>query len=207
MDKIALVTGSTNNIGKGIAEGLAKDGFIVIVTSRPREEARQVAEHLPKPGGYYQVDFSDAEQIAGLFKFVKETYGRLNVLVNNVAYTANESILDCTLDVWERTLNTNLRSYYLCTRYAAEIMKEHGGGAIVGITVGGDGGGGSKNKFAYSVSKGGVNILTKSAAADLAPFGIRVNAISIGQPGSPVGSKEHLDQNPPSDLSGQRGRL
>jgi NAD(P)-dependent dehydrogenase (short-subunit alcohol dehydrogenase family) len=165
METVALVTGSTNNIGKGIAETLSRDGFLVIVTSRHENEAKEVADHLPAKGAYYQVDFSDAGQIAGLFSFIKKSYGRLDVLVNSVAHTENESILGCTLETWERTINTNLRSYYLCTRYAAEIMRECGGGNIVNITVGGGEGGGGKNKFAYTVSKGGVNSLTKCAAA------------------------------------------
>jgi len=210
MSQIALVTGSTNNIGKGIAQGLSRDGFLVIITSRHGEEARDVAAQLPAEGASYQVDFTDPEQIGGLFAFVRKTYGQLDVLVNNVAYTANESILECTLDVWERTINTNLRSYFLCTRYAAEIMKEHGGGSIVNITVGGAAvTAGGKQKFAYTVAKGGVNSLTKCAAADLAPFNIRVNAVSIGQMGSPVGSKQHLDRRReyalPSVLAGHIG--
>jgi NAD(P)-dependent dehydrogenase (short-subunit alcohol dehydrogenase family) len=192
MEKVALVTGSTNNVGKGIAEGLSKDGFTVIITSRHGNEAKEVAEHLPKQGAYYQIDYSDAEQIFALFSFVRRTYGRLDVLINNVAYTQNESIMDCFLETWERTINTNLRSYYLCTRYAAEIMKEHGGGNIVNITIASSGG--SKSKFSYSVSKGGVNSLTLSAAVDLAPFNIRVNAISIGPTGTPVGSKDNMER-------------
>jgi NAD(P)-dependent dehydrogenase (short-subunit alcohol dehydrogenase family) len=210
MSRVALVTGSTNNIGKGIAIGLSRDGFLVIVTSRHEDEARDVAAYLPTKGAFFQVDFTDPEQISGLFAFVKKTYGRLDVLVNNVAYTANESILECTLDIWERTINTNLRSFYLCTRHAAEIMKEHGGGSIINITVGGAAAtAGGKQKFAYTVAKGGVNSLTKCAAADLAPFNIRVNAVSIGQMGTPVGSKEHPDRRReyalPSVLAGHIG--
>ena len=168
MEKVALVTGSTNNIGKGVAEKLSEDGFIVIITSRYGNEAKEVAEHLPKKGASYE-----AERIANLFSSIRNSYGQLDVLVNNVAYTKNESILDYTLEIWEYIVNTNLRSYYLCTRYASEIMKEHGGGNIVNITIGSSRGIG--NKFAYSVSKGGVNSLTMSAAVDLAPFNIRVN--------------------------------
>ena len=192
MEKVALVTVSTNNVGKGIAEQLAKDGFMVVITSRDGNEAKRVSDNLFKKGTYYEVDFSNPEQIEGLFSFVKKTFSRLDVLVNNVAYTKNESIMDCTLDIWECTINTNLRSYFLCTRYAAEIMKEQGGGNIVNITVASDHGIGSK--FAYAVSKGGVNSLTMSAAVDLAPFNIRVNAISIGPTGTPVGSKENPDR-------------
>lgn len=135
MDKVALVTGSTNNVGKAIAESLSRDGYTVIVTSRHEDEAKKVAGNLPKKGGFYQVDFSNPEQVAALFSFVKKTYGRLDVLVNNVAYTKNESIMDCSLETWDKTINTNLRSYFLCTKYAAEIMKGNSGGNIVNITI------------------------------------------------------------------------
>jgi 3-oxoacyl-[acyl-carrier protein] reductase len=188
MEKVALVTGSTHNMGKAIAETLSGDGYMVIVTSRHEDEARAVAESLPKKGTYYKVDFSDAKQIEGLFTFIKEKFGRLDVLVNSLAYTKNESILDCTLEIWEKTINTNLRSYFLCTRYAAEIMKGLGGGNIVNITISGRRG--TRDKFSYVVSKGGVGFLTMSAALDLAPYNIRVNAVGSGLVGTPVGTKE-----------------
>lgn len=200
MERVALVTGSTNNVGKSIAEVLSKDSFLVVVTSRHGAEAKDVAEHLPKKGDFYQVDFSNAEQIAGLFAFLKKKYGRLNVLVNNVAYTKNESIMDCDLETWEYTINTNLRSYYLCTRYAAEIMKEHGGGNIVNITISRNRG--AKDKFSYSVSKGGINSLTMSAAVDLSPYNIRVNAIAIGPTGTPVGQKDYPERTRKSESPG-----
>jgi len=192
MEKIALVTESTNNVGKGIAEILSGDGYKVIITSRHTEEAKEVADHLPRRGGYYQVDFSLPEQISGLFSHIEKTYGRLDVLVNNVAYTKNESIMDCTLETWDTTINTNLRSYFLCTKYAAEIMMKQGGGNIVNITISRNRG--AKDKFSYSVSKGGVKSLTMSAQVDLAPFNIRVNALGIGPTGSPVGQKENPER-------------
>ena len=207
MEKIALVTGSTNNVGKSIAETLSKDGFTVIVTSRHESEAKEVAGRLSKKGAYFPLDFANAEEIASLFAFIKKTYGKLDVLVNNVAYTSNESILDCTLDNWERTINTNLRSYFLCTKYAAGIMKENGGGNIVNITISNTHGG--KNKFSYIVSKGGINSLTGCASVDLAQYNIRVNAVGIGPTGSPVGSKDYADRKRgyenPASLTGHIG--
>lgn len=193
MERIALVTGSTHNMGKAIAETLSGEGFLVIVTSRHEDEARKLAENLPKKGAYYKIDFSDAKQIENLFSFIKTEFGRLDVLVNSLAYTKNESILDCTLEIWEKTINTNLRSYFLCTKYAAEIMKELGGGTIVNITISGKSG--TKDKFSYVVSKGGVGFLTMGAALDLAPFNIRVNAVGVGLVGTPVGTKEFPERN------------
>jgi NAD(P)-dependent dehydrogenase (short-subunit alcohol dehydrogenase family) len=192
MEKIALVTGSTSNIGKAIAEILARQEFHVIVTSRKEEEAKAVSENLPVRGSYFGLDFSEVGAIESLFTFIKERFGRLDVLVNNVAYTRNESILDCDLHTWEYTIDTNLRSYYLCTKLASEIMKEHGGGCIVNITVSSTRG--VKDKFSYVVSKGGINSLTMCAAVDLAPYNIRVNAVGSGLVGTPVGYREFVNR-------------
>jgi NAD(P)-dependent dehydrogenase (short-subunit alcohol dehydrogenase family) len=192
MEKIALVTGSTNNIGKAIAEVLAQQGFDVIVTSRNEEEAKAVSEKLAKKGSYFRVDFSEVSAIERLFNFIKERFQRLDVLVNNVAHTKNESILDCDLTTWEYTINTSLRSYYLCTKFAAEMMKRQGGGAIVNITISSTRG--TKDKFSYTTSKGGVNNLTMCAAIDLAPFNIRVNAVGSGLVGTPVGYREYVNR-------------
>jgi NAD(P)-dependent dehydrogenase (short-subunit alcohol dehydrogenase family) len=187
MEKIALVTGSTSNIGKAIAETLSREGYHVIVTSRNEAESREVAAQLPKPGSYFKIDYAQAEEIKALFDFIKEKFGRLDVLVNNVAYTKNESILECDLETWEQTINTNLRSYFLCSRYAAMLMKEQGGGNIVNMTIASTRGG--RKKFSYHVSKGGINFLTTSAALDLAPYKIRVNAVGVCPTGTPVGSR------------------
>ncbi len=192
MEKVALVTGSTSNVGKGIAGALSADGYTVVVTSRHENEARDVAAALPHKGAHFALDFADPPAIAALFDFVNKRFGRLDVLVNNVAFTQNESILDCSLENWERTINTNLRSYFLCTKYAAGIMQKNGGGSIVNITI--SNARGSSNKFAYTVSKGGVNSLTGCAAADLAQYHIRVNAVGIGPTGSPVGSKDYPER-------------
>jgi 3-oxoacyl-[acyl-carrier protein] reductase len=192
MEKIALVTGSTNNIGKSIAETLANRGYHVIITSRHEEEAKIVSDNLSNPGDYCSVDFSDAASIESLFAFIRNRFQRLDVLINNVAFTRNESILDCDLQTWEYTIAVNLRSYYLCTKLAAGIMKERGGGSIVNITVSSSRG--MKDKFSYIVSKGGVNNLTMCAAMDLAPYQIRVNAVGSGMVGTPVGYREYVNR-------------
>jgi NAD(P)-dependent dehydrogenase (short-subunit alcohol dehydrogenase family) len=192
MERVALVTGSTNNIGKSIAETLAREEFHVIVTSRNETEAKTVSDNLPKKGSYFRVDFSEVSAIESLFRFIRDRFNRLDVLVNNVAFTKNESVLDCDLNTWEYTINTNLRSYYLCTKFASEIMKGHGGGNIVNITVSSMRG--VKNKFSYVVSKGGINSLTMCSALDLAPYNIRVNAVGSGLVGTPVGYREYVDR-------------
>jgi NAD(P)-dependent dehydrogenase (short-subunit alcohol dehydrogenase family) len=193
VDNIAVVVGSTSNIGKAIAERLSRDGYRVVVTSRHGDEASKVAESFPNQAESYELDVTDPEQIDSLFEFVDRLPGELDVLVNNVAYADNKSVLEADRDEWDKTIDTNLRSFFLCTQAAGERMKDTDGGAIVNITVSATGG--VSNKIAYASSKGGVNRLTKSSALDLAPHGIRVNAVGSGIVGSSVGEREIGDRN------------
>lgn len=190
-EQIAVVTGSTSNIGRAIAELLSADGYYVVVTSRHAEDASSVAESLPNDAASKAVDLADPAGAEALFEFVDGLSGDLGVLVNNVAYADNASVLDCDLAEWDRALDTNLRSFFLCTQAAAERMKETGGGAVVNVTVSETGG--VSEKIAYMSAKGGVNAFTKSAALDLAPHDIRVNAVGSGLVGSSVGSKSERD--------------
>jgi NAD(P)-dependent dehydrogenase (short-subunit alcohol dehydrogenase family) len=185
MTRTALVTGSTNNIGKAIAERLAADGYHVVVTSRHGEEAEAVAEALPGEGSGYEVDFADPVEIDALFDHIVDRLGGLDVLVNNVATSPKQSVLECDLDTWERVMATNLRSYFLCTKRAAELMTAAGEGSVVNVTIARQGG--REGKVAYSVSKAAITMLTYCTALDLAPYGVRVNAVGSGLVGTPVG--------------------
>lgn len=197
MSEIAIVVGSTRNIGRATAEALSEDGYHVVVTSRRGEDAEAVAAELPREGSGFEVDVTEPGEIDDLFGFVDRLDGRLAVLVNSLARSENESVLDCDLETWEATMNTNLRSFFLCTRAAAERMKETGGGSIVNVTVSRKRG--LAGKFSYMVSKGGVNMLTKCAALDLVPHGIRVNAVGSGLVGTPVGYREMVGREKETD--------
>lgn len=183
---VAVVVGSTRNIGRTIAERLSADGYHVVVTSRHGDDAERVAAELRAEATGFEVDVTEPAEVEGLFEHVDATFGRLDALVNNVAYTANESILDCDLETWERTIQTNLRSYFLTTKHAAALMND--GGAIVNVTVSSTRG--LPEKFSYMTSKGAVTYLTRAAALDLIDEGIRVNAVGSGLVGTPVGYNE-----------------
>lgn len=185
MTETALVTGSTNNIGEAIAERLAADDYHVIVTSRHGDEAAAVAEGLPTPGSSFEVDFADPVDVQALFDHVREEFGGLDVLVNNVARSPKQSVLECDLEEWDRTMHTNLRSYFLCTQAAGQLMADGDGGTIVNVTIAREGG--RAGKVAYSVSKAAIKMLTYCTALDLAPHGVRVNAVGSGLVGTPVG--------------------
>jgi NAD(P)-dependent dehydrogenase (short-subunit alcohol dehydrogenase family) len=185
-DRIALVTGSTHNIGLGIARAFAREGAKVIVHSRHEEDAKKIAGEIK--GDFFAADVADPEQVAALFDHICKRYRRLDVLVNSVAQSSSAGVLETSLEEWNRIIAINLTGYFLCIQHAGKMMKDQGGGAIINISAG-SGERSSPGGAAYSVSKGAINALTKQAAADLAPT-VRVNGIISGLVGTPIGRKD-----------------
>jgi NAD(P)-dependent dehydrogenase (short-subunit alcohol dehydrogenase family) len=185
-DRIALVTGSTHNIGLGIARAFAREGAKVIVHSRHEEDAKKIAGEIK--GDFFAADVADPEQVAALFDHICKRYRRLDVLVNSVAQSSSAGVLETSLEEWNRIITINLTGYFLCIQHAGKMMKDQGGGAIINISAG-SGERSSPGGAAYSVSKGAINALTKQAAADLAPT-VRVNGIISGLVGTPIGRKD-----------------
>ena len=186
-DKIALVTGSTNNIGLGIARAFAREGATVVVHSRHEDEAKKIAGEIR--GDYFAADLSKPERVVDLFADIYRKHKRLDLLVNTVAHSTKNDILETTLEEWNRIMAVNLTAYFLCIQHAARMMKENGGGAIINISAA-SGERGSPGTAVYSISKGAINALTRQAAVDLAPYKIRVNCIISGIVGTPLGRKD-----------------
>jgi glucose 1-dehydrogenase len=196
-DRIALVTGSTHNIGLGIARAFAREGATVIVHSRHEEDAKKIASEIK--GDYFAADVAKPEQVTALFDHILKQHGRLDTLVNSVAHSTSGGVLDVSLDEWNRIMTINLTGYFFCIQHAGKIMKEKGGGAIVNISAG-SGERSSPGGAAYSVSKGAINSLTRQAAVDLAPYKIRVNGIISGLVGTPIGRKEMGSRKPEYEM-------
>ena len=196
-DKVALVTGSTHNIGLGIVRAFAREGAKVIVHSRHREDAEKIAGEIR--GDYFAADIASHEQVAAMFDHICKQHGRLNILVNSVAHSTSGGVLDVSLDDWNRIMTINLTGYFLCIQHAGKMMREQGGGAIINISAG-SGERSSPGGAAYSVSKGAINSLTRQAAADLAPYNIRVNGIISGIVGTPMGQKDMGSRKPEYDM-------
>lgn len=195
-DKIALVTGSTHNIGLGIARAFAREGAKVVVHSRHEGDAKRIATEIN--GDFFAADVAKSEAVAAMFDHVKNKHGRLDILVNSVAHSAKAGLLETTLEEWNRILMINLTGYFLCIQHAGKIMKAQGGGSIINISAG-SGERSSPGGAAYSISKGAINSLTRQAAADLAPT-IRVNGLISGLVGTPIGSKDMGNRKPEYDM-------
>jgi 3-oxoacyl-[acyl-carrier protein] reductase len=195
-DKIALITGSTHNIGLAIARAFAREGAKVIVHSRHEEDAKKIAQELN--GDYFAADVALPNKVAALFDHIKKDHGRLDVLVNSAAQSSSAGILEATLDEWNRTMTINLTGYFLCIQHTGKMMKVQGSGAIINISAG-SGERSSPGGAAYSVSKGAINSLTHQAAADLAPT-VRVNGLICGLVGTPIGRTDMGNRKPEYDV-------
>ncbi|VIO68545.1 putative oxidoreductase [Bradyrhizobium ivorense] len=179
--KVALVTGAARGIGLATAKRFLAEGWRVALLDIEGElQARAVAA-LERPDDTLALtcDVSDAEAVAAAIAAVNQRFGRLDALVNNAGVAVFAPVLETSDADWSRIIAVNLTGPFLCTKAAAPVMREHGGGAIVNITsisaVRA-----STLRSAYGTSKAGLAHLTKQLAVELASLGIRVNAVAPG---------------------------
>jgi NAD(P)-dependent dehydrogenase (short-subunit alcohol dehydrogenase family) len=180
--KVAIVTGGGKGIGKAIALGLAEAGAKVMIAARTQAEIEAVAGEIRSRGGeaaWRVTDVSLNEQVEALVKATVETFGRLDLLINNAARSFLRPLLELREDGFDKIFDTNVKGTFLLSRAAAKVMKEQGGGRIVNITTVGAVRGGVM-MGAYHASKAAVKMLTMCMAAEWAPYNISVNAVGPG---------------------------
>lgn len=181
--KIALVTGGATGIGHAICEQLAIEGASVALIDINRDAGETAALALQRHGvesAFFYCDVSDEQQISAMVTAVLERFGRLDIACNNAALSRGSGpIHQFSRAVFDQTLEMCLTNTWLCMKYELEAMLAQGAGAIVNISSNASLRGQAFNT-AYAAAKGGVNILTKSAAAEYAAQGVRINAVSPG---------------------------
>lgn len=179
--KIAIVTGTSPNIGGGIAEGLAEEGASVVCVDLAADNASQCAEAIRRRGGQalgIACDVTDEGQVEAMVARARETYGGVDVLVNNAGILGGLSVLEMPVERWNRQIAVNLTGTFLCTKHVARLMvagRRRGSIVVVVSTAGHQGQAGN---IAYSTSKSGLLNFTRAAAMDLARHGIRVNSLT-----------------------------
>ncbi|GAB4569449.1 MAG: SDR family oxidoreductase [Haliangiales bacterium] len=182
-DNIAVVTGGTSGIGRATAMAFAASGASVAVAARRTTEGEETAHQITALGGdaiFVQTDVCQAEQVERLVKSTVDHFGGLHLAFNNVGVGGDMKTLEETsVEVWDEVIATNLRSVFLGLKFQAPAIAASGGGAIVNMSSV-YGAAGKSAHHAYVASKHGVIGLTRSAALELAPKGIRVNAICPG---------------------------
>jgi NAD(P)-dependent dehydrogenase (short-subunit alcohol dehydrogenase family) len=180
--KSAIVTGAGRGIGRSIALRLAREGANLTVADILEENAARTAGEIQSAGGIaqaFRMDVANPEDISVVVSAARSTWGRIDLLVNVAGVGLTKTFLTTTLDEWERMLRINLTGTFLCSQAAARIMVEQRSGKIINIaSLSGQRGG--TGRAAYGASKGGVTVLTKVMAVELAPYGITVNEIAPG---------------------------
>jgi NAD(P)-dependent dehydrogenase (short-subunit alcohol dehydrogenase family) len=179
----AIVTGAGRGMGRAVALGLAAEGANVVVAEIDEAAAKDVAAEIEKAAGSaraVKVDISSVPDISRLFEKTLTEFGGVDILVNNAGIGIAKALVDYTEADWDKQLGVNLKGMFFATQEAARLMIPKRRGKIVNFASTAAFVSSSTPETAYDISKGGVRQLTISVAAELAPYGINVNAVAPG---------------------------
>jgi NAD(P)-dependent dehydrogenase (short-subunit alcohol dehydrogenase family) len=190
-DKVALITGSAGGMGKAAAELFAREGASIIVTDILADAGEQTAQGIRDAGGkaiFVKADVSNEAEVKNLVQKGIEAFGRIDVLYNNAGIMPPDDagVTDLNEDVWDRVLDINLKSAFLCTKYVVPHMISQGKGSIINVASFVALMGCTVPQDAYTASKGGMLSITKSFAVQYGRHGIRCNAICPGPIETPL---------------------
>jgi 3-oxoacyl-[acyl-carrier protein] reductase len=190
-DRVAIVTGAAQGIGRAIALGLAREGAHVVVADIQADKAGATAEEIKKTGRKalaLQVDVSHLPDLAKMVETTVAEFGTIDILVNNAGIALPTPFLETTERDWDKIMAINLKAAFFATQFAARAMVEKRSGKIVNLAstssfVAG------RQEVPYAISKAGVWMLTSAASAELAPYNVNVNAIAPGLIKTPLTEK------------------
>lgn len=177
-DKIAIVTGGAQGIGKAIVKVMAEKGAYVVIADIDEKAASETVNEI-RNTEFYKLDLCNDMEVEEMFAYVNDKYGRVDVLVNDAGIQIRNWATDFDMEMFDKLLRLNLRAYYVCSRTAARYMKKQGDGKIVNISSV-NGSRYHSKRSAYNISKAGVNGMTGTMAVELGRFGIRVNGVAPG---------------------------
>jgi 3-oxoacyl-[acyl-carrier protein] reductase len=196
--QVALITGASSGIGRATAEALAREGATVAVNyCKNQSGADQAVETIRKMGREaltVKADVTRSAEVKQMMEAVLRKWGRIDILVNNAGdLLARRTLADMTEEYWDQVINLNLKSVFLCVQAIWRHMAERKSGCIINVASIAGRNGGGLGAAAYSAAKGGMITYTKALAKELAPHGIRVNAINPGVIATPY----HERYSPP----------
>jgi len=178
-DKICIITGGGRGIGKATVEKFIGEGGVVIIADFDESTGKSTADSLGDQCTFIKTDVSNSDSVKSLIKRVKADYGSIDVIVNNAGILKDQTLEKMEEDQFDKVIQVNMRGVYLCTKFAAEVMREQGSGVILNASsvVARFGNFGQTN---YVAAKAGLEGMTKVWARELGKHGIRVNAVAPG---------------------------
>jgi NAD(P)-dependent dehydrogenase (short-subunit alcohol dehydrogenase family) len=190
-NKVAIITGSASGMGQVAAEIFAREGACVVVTDIAADAGETTARNIRKAGGkaiFVQTNVARETDVQHLIETTLEHFGRIDILYNNAGIMPDEdgSVVELSEPTWDRIMDVNLKSAFLCSKYTLPHMVEQGSGSIINIASFVAFLGCTVPQDAYTASKGGLLALTKSLAIQYGPHGIRCNAICPGPIETPL---------------------
>lgn len=198
-EKVAIVTGGSKGIGASIVRGLIEEGTLVVNANRPGAEGDELAQQFPDQIEFVQTDLCDQDSCSTIVKAALNRFGRIDVVVNNAG--VNDSVgLDAEIGDFEESLRRNLLHVYDLVRLSLEQLKMHRGSIVnIGSKVATTGQGGTSG---YAAAKGAMCGLTREWAVDLAPHGVRANAVIPAEVWTPLYEKWLASVNDPDTTRG-----
>lgn len=184
-DKTAIITGARRGMGRTHSIALAEEGAKVVVSDISLEDCQKVVDEIKSAGGEaiaVKCDVTKKQEVEKMVKDTLDKFGKIDILINNAGIAEFKAFLEMTEKEWDRTLDINLKGYFLCAQACAKEMAKQKSGAIVNISsiAMGQVGVGFSEIAHYCASKGGIAGMTEALAVELAPYNIRVNAIAPG---------------------------
>ena len=186
---VAIITGAGGAIGSATARLFAREGATVVLADVRKDEIQEVARQIGEGGGKaaaFTLDVSDEKDVVGLVRSTVDSFGTLDIVVNNAAISMTTPILDIEVSDWDRVLAVNLRGVFLLSREAFRFMKTRRKGKIINMASASAKIGGLVVGAHYAASKAGAICFTKSLAPQAAPDGINVNAVCPGPTKTPM---------------------
>ena len=181
--KVAIVTGAARGIGRAIALRFGQEGASVAIVDLREDEGHETVRLIEAAGSqamFVRTDVSDQDQVQAMVDTVVKQWGTIHILVNNAGICPFEDFLEMSQALWDQVLDVNLKGYFLCSQAVAKVMVEQGvKGRIIAVSSISSEFGGSSQAH-YCASKAGINLLVKSMAISLGPYGITCNAVLPG---------------------------
>lgn len=182
-NKVAVVTGAANGIGRATAQALAREGAAVAVTDLDENDGRETVRLIEGEGGkaqFWRLNVAQESEVQAVFADVVQTFGKLDILVNNAGVTGvDKPTHEVTEEEWDHVFDVDVKGVFFCTKHAIPYMKQNGSGSIVNLSsiyglVG------SRELAPYHAAKGAVTVMTRKDAATYGHDGIRVNSVHPG---------------------------